>query len=227
MAWNLFKKKKTTAQEDATTDELIQKINKALQEAKDDKRAAEKEIEKIKDWAAEAIVEAYADIFPNGHLTYYRDKYKDDALQNYEKIKSENTEKIGAEKAAETDKLVKAYMAQIKLRKSKLELYDKLVEKYEASKTKWADLQQAKTQESKLDKHKERLKSLDGVGDDFVEAFSDTEEMKSLQEEFELRAEYTKQLALLNKKYTEENTDDYTGSLAFKEEIDKMIQSID
>ena len=43
----------------------------------------------------------------------------------------------------------------------------------------------------------------------------------------ELKAEYEKQLSILNEKYKDENVEDYTSSVAFKEEIDKMINEID
>lgn len=181
----------------------------------------------INTWAAEAIVETYAEIFPNGHLTYYREKYKKDALENYEKYKTENAETIGAEKADKCDKIVKAYMTQIKLRESKLTLYDKLVTKYTETKDKLKNIELKKVEEDKVTKHEERIKKLDGAETDYVNAMTDTVELEELEKEFELKAEYANQLSILNEKYKDtEDVEDYTTSLAFKDEIDKMIDDI-
>jgi hypothetical protein len=228
MAWNIFKKENDNIQNQKGID-FKTKINNALREAENDKRDAEKEIDGIKGWAAEAIVETYADIFPNGHLTYYREKYKDDALENYEKYKSENEEKIGIEKAERCDKIVNSYMTQIKLRESKLELYDKLVQKYTEIKDKLKVPEHQKVEEDKIHKHEDRIKKLDGesADTDYVEAMTDTVKLDELEKEFELKQEYAKQLSELDEKYKDnQDLEDYTASLAFKDEIDKMIDEI-
>ena len=98
MGWNIFKKGKDKLQNQEGID-FKTKIENALRNAENDKRDASNEIEKIRSWAAEVIVETYAEIFPNGHLTYYREKYKNDALENYEKYKTENADKIEPEKS--------------------------------------------------------------------------------------------------------------------------------
>lgn len=226
MARRIFKGGKNKT-EDQLTGEFNKKINNALSDAQDDKREASNDIEKIKSWAAEAIVETYADVFPNGHLTYYREKYKDDALEKYEQIKKDNAEKIGIDKAEKCDQIVKAYMTQIKLRESKVKLYDKLVKNYEQTKVKLKEVELKQLEDDKINKHEERLKQLDGADDDYVEAITDTAKMEELVNEFELKAEYAKQLSILNEKYKDENVEDYTSSVAFKEEIDKMINEID
>jgi len=226
MAWNIFKKGKD--KQNPKEVDFKTKIENALRNAENDKRDASNEIEKIRSWAAESIVETYAEVFPNGHLTYYREKYKSDALENYEKYKTENAEKIGAEKADKCDKIVKAYMTQIKLRESKLQLYDKLVEKYQGTKAKLKDLELKKVSEDKVTKHEERIKQLDGSENEYVDAMTDTIELEELEREFELKAEYANQLSLLNEKYKDrEDVEDYTTSLAFKDEIDKMINEIE
>ena len=226
MAWKVFKGNKDK-NEEGLNSEFTRKIDNALFDARNDKKDASNEIGKIRTWAAEAIVETYADIFPNGHLTYYREKYKDDALEKYEQIKKDNAEKIGIDKAEKCDKIVKAYMTQIKLRESKVKLYDKLVKNYEQTKEKLKEVELKQIEDNKINKHEERLKQLDGADDDFVEAVTDTAQMEELVNEFELKAEYAKQLSLLNKKYKDDSVEDYTTSLAFKEEIDKMIDEID
>ena len=225
MARRKFKSSKNKT-EDQLNSEFNKKIDNALTDAQNDKREASNDIEKIKSWAAEAIVETYADIFPNGHLTYYREKYKDDALEKYEQIKKDNAEKIGIDKAEKCDQIVKAYMTQIKLRESKVKLYDKLVKNYEQTRGKLKEVELKQLEDDKVNKHEERLKQLDGSDDDFVEAITDTAKMEELVSEFELKAEYAKQLSILNEKYKDESVEDYTSSTAFMEEIDKMINEI-
>ncbi len=229
MAWKFFQKSKERLHNpQAKGSELEMKINSALKSAENDRQEANKEIDKIKDWAAEVIVETYADVFPNGNLTYYREKYKEDALEKYEQIKSDNSEKVGAEKAEKCDKIVKAYMTQIKLRESKLQLYDKLVTKYQDVKTKLEEAKKTKLQEDKIHQHEERIKNLDNADNEYIDASTDTAKFEELEKEFELKSEYANQLNILNEKYKDkENVEDYTASLAFKDEIDKMIDEID
>jgi hypothetical protein len=225
MALNLFKKPEKT--DEQIQSEFAKKIDTALMNAQADKRNAQTEIERIKSWAAEAIVETYASIFPNGHLTYYREKYKTDALAKYEQIKNDNAGKIGEEKAEKCDNIVKAYLSQIKLRESKLILYDKIVSKYQDTKSRLKELEKNKVEQNKLDKHEDRLKQLDGVEKDYVDAMNDTAEMEELEKEFELKAEYANQLALLNEKYKDGKVEDHTSVQAFTDEIDKITQEIE
>jgi len=229
MAWKFFQKSKERLHNPKVKgSELEMKINTALKNAIDDKTAAEKEIEQIKNWAAEIIVETYAETFPNGNLTYYREQYKTDALEKYEQIKAENKDKVEEEKTKKCDKIVKAYMTQIKLRESKLQLYDKLAGKYQEVKDKLDDAKKTKSEEDKIHKHEERIKELDNADNEYVDASTDTAKFEELEKEFELKTEYANQLNQLNEKYKDtENVEDYTTSLAFKDEIDKMINEID
>ena len=229
MTWKFFQKSKERLHNPQQKgNELEMKINTALKNAENDKLAAAKEIQQIKDWAAEAIIETYAEVFPNGNLTYYREQYKEDALEKFEQIESENKDKVGAEKAEKCNKIVKAYMTQIKLRESKLQLYDKLAEKYREVKEKLDENKKTKSEEDKIHKHEKRIKELDGVDNEYIDAATDTAKFEELEKECELKSEYANQLNILNEKYKDtENVEDYTASLAFKDEIDKMINEID
>ncbi|NPA68807.1 MAG: hypothetical protein GXO50_09390, partial [Chlorobi bacterium] len=178
----------------------------------------------------EAIIETYADIFPEGNLTYYKEKYKNEALEKYEQIKTENADKTNPEKAVKCDKIVKAYFSQIKLRESKIILYDKIIDKYNTLKNKINETEEIKQAKNKIHKHEERIKKLDGEKADteYENALTDTLKLEELEREFQLKTEYTKQLSALQKKYKDEkNVEDYTTSLAFKEEIDKMIDELE
>ncbi len=226
MAWNFFKKSKKKDQDNNESNSLEKKINDALRNAQNDKQEAEKEIEKIKSWTTEVIIDTYADMFPNGHLTYYRERYKKNALENYEKIKIENEDKISRQEVEKCDKIVNGYLNQIALRESKLKLYAKIESEYLKTKQK---LKQTKLQEinnDKLDAHEERLKKLDSDTGAYVDATSDTAELDELKREFELKEEYVKQLALLSDKYDTDSKENYNNATAFKEEIDRMTDDI-
>lgn len=227
MAWNIFKKDKD--KNDLEDNSFEKKINEALKNAQNDKRDAIKDIDKIKSWAAEVIVDTYAEVFPNGHLTYYREKYKKDALEKYEQIKTDNAGKVPADKAEKCDRLLKGYLNQIGLRESKLKLYEKLEKQYLDTKSKLKNLDADKITNDKIDTHEERLRMLDSDTNTYVDAMSDTAKLDELQKEFELKNEYIKQLNELSEKYDTDNDDDatYNTSNAFKEELDKMIDDMD
>lgn len=226
MAWNIFKKNKE--EENPLEDNsLEQKIDLALKNAKNDKRLAETDIQKIKSWIAEVIVETYADAFPNGNLTYYREKYKEDALQNYDKIKSDNADKVTPDKAEKCDKIVVGYLNQIALRESKLKLYDKLVNEYTATKNKLKNVNLNKVANDKISSHEDRLKQLDDDTKSYVDAVTDTNEMDELKREFELKSEYFNQLNKLSDKYDTQSDDSYDNAIAYKSEIDKILGDMD
>lgn len=225
MAWNPFKRKKDD--DSLESDKLEKKIDEALSNAKNDRREAEKDIEKIRSWTAEVIIDAYAHLFPNGNLTYYREKYKDDAIADYEKIKKDNAGKISQEKADKCDKLVSGYFNQIELRESKLKLYQKLENEYKKTKEKLKKVSVTKKSNEKLDTHEDRLRMLDSDTETYVDAVSDTAKLDELQKEFELKSEYINQLAILSDKYDTESSESYNNSKAFKEELDKLIDDIE
>ena len=221
----LFNRKNKEKKNKLEDNSLERQVEEALRKAKNDKREAERDIEKIKSWAAEAIVETYASVFPNGHLTYYREKYKEDALSKFERIKADNADKILPEEAEKCDKIVTAYMNQISLRESKLKLFEKLEKEYAATKLKLKELGQKKQKGDKFLKHSERLNSLDEHAETLAEAMTDSNNLEEIQREFELKTEYVNQLEKLNLEYSDDV--DHDNALAFKEEIDKMSKELD
>lgn len=226
MAWNIFKKNKKEEDNIENNKGLEKKIDDALKNAQKDKNEAFADIEKMRTWAAEVIIDTYAHLFKNGHLTYYREKYKKTAIENYEKIRIENLNKIPRQKSDKCEKIVKGYLNQIALRESKLNLYSKLEEEYLKTKQKLKQTELHKISDDKLSTHEERLRKLDSNTNSYVDAMEDTTEFDELQREFELKAEYVKQLALLSDKYDTDNKEDYNNAIAFKDEIDKMTKEI-
>lgn len=225
MAWNIFKNKKK--ENPLENNSLEQKVDLALKNAKNDKRQAAADVEKIESWIAEVIVETYAEAFPNGHLTYYREKYKDEAIEKYETIKADNKDKISPEKVEKCDKIVKGYLNQIELRKSKLILYEKLEKEYTATKLKLKQLDSQEKSDNKVESHEDRLRQLDTETSSYVDAVTDTNKLDELQKEFELKSEYLNQLTILSDKFDTQSSDTYDNSLAYKEEIDKIIKDLD
>jgi len=218
MGWNIFKSSKD---KEITLEE---RINLALQKAKEDKRKAGKEIGDIKVWAAEAIVDVYSAFFPNGHLTYYRKQYAETALPKYEEIKQKYASQIDPEMVEKCDHLVSGYLNQIQLRESKLKLFEKIEAEYMKTKEK---LKMAEAQGKKTDRiqeHEERLKTLDDDVEGLSTAMTQTYKLDDIKQEIALKEEYFNQLEKLNNQFADET--DHTNSLAYKEEIDKMINEM-
>jgi len=161
---------KSDKEEDAQDNSLEVRIKNAIQKCETDKREAESDIKKLRGWAAEAIIDAYADFFPNANLSYYRDKYKETALANYEKTKTEYGAKLGSEMVEKCDKIVAGYLNRALMLESKLKLVDKLYNEQLTLQKKLEGATQRAAKDNKLDKHADRLKSLD----DDVTGLSDT-----------------------------------------------------
>ncbi len=228
MGWNPFKKKEQTEEEvnRLEDDSLENSIKEALKKAQNDKREVLKEIEKIKNWQAEAVIDTYVHLFPNGELSFYREKYKETALTDYPRIKEENVKKVKPEDAEKCQKIVDNYSNQIELRKSKLKLFEKLEEEYQKTKEKLDKVNSEKERGDKFSKHSERLSSLDESAETISDAMIDTQNLEELKREFELKQEYVKQLEALNTQYSDDDIN-IDSSPAFKDEIDKITKEID
>jgi hypothetical protein len=217
MGWNIFKKKEKEPS-------LEERIELALQKAKQDKRQAAREIEDINQWAADAIIDVYSAFFPNSNLTYYRKQYAETALEEYENIKKKYASEIEAEMVEKCDKIVAGYMNQIKLRESKLKLFQKLEEEYKKTKEKLRVAEKQGERTDNLQEHAERLKNLDDSSESLSTAMTDTYKLEDIKGDIEEKEEYFNQLEKLNNQFSDES--DFNTSLAFKDEIDKMIEKI-
>jgi hypothetical protein len=220
-----FSKDKPKEEENSLeNNSLEKKVDEALLKARNEKRETQREIENIKSWTAEAIIDTYAVLFPNGNMTYYREQYKKDAMAKYETIKTENAGKISEEEAEKCDKIVKAYLNQIALRESKLKLYEKLEAQYLDTKEKLKGVAAQKLKGDKFQKHSERLNSLDTNTETLSEAMLEQNKLGDIKQEFELKSEYVNQLEKLKLNYSDDNNHD--DASAFKDEIDKMINDM-
>ncbi|MCF6240371.1 MAG: hypothetical protein L3J74_03380 [Bacteroidales bacterium] len=248
MGWNIFKSSNKDEEKS-----LIQKIDNSLQKTKREKRLVEKEIEEIKDWAANAIIDAYSDFFPNSELTYYRKKYAETALEEYEKIKAKFGSQMDEIEVKKCDDIVKSYLEQIHIREEKLKLYENLEKEYKESKEK---LKQAKfqeieneknrTKEERLQAHAQKLKLLEEKSNKKIsEIEKESYELEDIKQDVVYHEEYHKELNRLNKQFQkdknvfekdifefdDENTssenEENKPSSSFKDEIDDILNSID
>ncbi len=143
----LFGKKKEEEKENQDN-ALEEQINDAIKQAEEGLKNEQEEIKSILSSVKDVIIDTYIDYFPNAQYSYYRDQIKEEALEKYPKIKEENASKIDAEVAEKCDKIVKAYLNQVELRKSKILFYEKLVKKYQDSQK---QLKEAKEKKLKLE----------------------------------------------------------------------------
>jgi len=218
MGWNIFKKKEKEPS-------LGERVELALQKAKQDKRLATKEIDDINQWAADAIIDVYSAFFPNSNLTYYRKQYAESALKEYDNIKEKYASEIEPEMVEKCDKIVTGYMNQIKLRESKLKLFQKLEDEYKKTKEKLRMAEKQGERTDNLQEHTERLESLDSDSKSLSTAMTETYKLEDIKDDIAMKEEYFNQLEKLNHQFADES--DYNTSLAFKEEIDKMIEGIE
>jgi hypothetical protein len=218
MGWNIFKKDKEKEVS------LQERVELALQKAKEDKRLASKEIQDINKWAAEAIIDFYSAFFPNSNLTYYRNQYAATALAEYKNIKEKYSAQLDAEMVEKCDNIVSGYLNQIQLRESKLKLFEKIEAEYLQTKEKLRMAEKQGQRTDKIQQHTERLKNLDNDSTSLSTAMTETYKLDDLKEEIALKEEYFNQLEKLNNQFADES--DYNNSIAYKGEIDKMIEGM-
>ncbi len=221
MAWNLFGNKD---KEEDPNKEIEERMNLALQKARQDKRNMEAEIRKLDNWARDAIVDTYADFFPNAKYSYYKEKHKTTALEEYENMKKQYAEKLDAEVVEQCDRIVQGYLNQIELSKSKMQLYDKIVEQYENLKQKMQQAKQLGTRRAELSEHEKRLKSMDEDTGHFANSYMQSSDLEYIKNEVETHEEYMKQLDKISLEMSDK--DNYSGALAYKDEVDKMLKNL-
>lgn len=217
MGWNIFKKKEKEPS-------LEERVELALQKAKQDKRTAEKEIKDIKEWMADAILDVYSPYFPNANLTYYRKQYAETAVTDYEKTKEKYSGELETELVEKCDRIISGYKNQIKLRESKLALFEKLEQEYKKTKEKLRLAEKQGERTTGLQEHTERLKNLDDDSESLSTAMTETYKLEDLKDDIAEKEEYFNQLEKLNLQFSDET--DFNTSLAYKDEIDKMVDKL-
>lgn len=198
------------------------RIKEAIEKCEIGKKTSENKIKEIDDWARDIIVQIYSDFLPQANLSFYRDKYKKEALENYQKIKTEHASKLDTAIVEKCDKIVSGYLTQIQAQNSKLEFFEKLLKKYNES---FKNLQTAKRLSKNIDKHGKRLTKMDDDTSQLAEVYSGTYEMEDITKDFELKTEYYKQIVQLQEQYGEDK-ESYNNAEAYKEEMDKIVKNL-
>ncbi len=222
MIWNLFKKDKNSEQDENS---LEKRIVMALKKARQDKRDAERDINKIKGWAAEAIIDVYADFFPNANLTFYREKYKENALEQYGETKKKYASKLATGTVEKCDRIVQGYINQVELRISKMKLYEKLENEYLKTKQQLDNAMKQSARGDKLKSHSERLKELDNDTSSVSDSMTDSYKLEEITKDIEYKEEYLNQLDKLNEEFGDDSN--FDNAVSYKSELDKMIKDIE
>jgi len=221
MIWNLFKKDK---QEEDPTKELGRKIQIALQKSEEDKRNAEKQVKVIETWAADAIIDNYAEFFPNANLSFYRDKYKQTAFAEYEKIKEQHASKLDAEVVENCEKVVQGYKNQIELQKAQVVLFEKLFKEHQSTKRKFDAMLARNKRNEQMEDHNKKLQEMNnntrGLGDVYKDEFT----LEEINEEFSHQEIYFEELHKLKQQYGDDSN--FDNAVAYKDEIEKITNKI-
>lgn len=222
MIWNLFKKDKDES-EDQTL-ELGRKIQIALQKSEQDKREAEKMVKTIETWAADAIIDNYAEFFPNANLSFYRDKYKLTAFAEYENIKAEHGAKLNADVFENCEKVVQGYKNQIELQKSQVVLFEKLYKEHVKTKQKYDAMLARNKRNEQMEKHNQKLQEMNnntsGLGDIYKDEYS----LEDINREFADQETYFDELHKLKQQYGDDSN--FESAIAYKDEIDKISNKL-
>ena len=220
MFWDLFKKE----EEADPTKELGRKIQIALKKSEEDKREAAKMVTTIEGWAADAVIDNYAQFFPNANLSYYRDKYKKTAFAEYEKIKEEHSSKLDAGVVENCEKVVQGYKNQIELQNAQVVLSEKLYNEHLKTKQKYDAMLAKNKRNEEMQNHNERLQDMNnntrGLGDAYKDEFT----LEEINDEFSHQEIYFEELHKLKQQYGDDSN--FDNALAYKTEIEKMSNKI-
>lgn len=206
-----------------------QQVEKALEKCKIEKKQEFENIDNIKKWAKDIIIE----IFDVPTVFWYEE------LNKYENIKlhKKNIEvnKVLVEK---TDLLIEEYREQIKLSNSKITFcetlineYNTILERYENTAEK---INQIKNEEKKLallNKHKKRVAKMRSESSSFNEMYEETgileilnNDISDIEDDFKIKQEVTEYINNLDKHFLEDT--DNIDSLPIRKEIEKLSSEI-
>ncbi|RLD84351.1 MAG: hypothetical protein DRJ10_01470 [Bacteroidetes bacterium] len=168
MTWikNLFSK--SVKNDDIDKKELLlQNINHAILQSREEIDKLELEIEQIKKWTAEII---HDNFHVPGDFWY-------EELAHYNAIKENKENKsVEQEVITKSNELIKEYQSQIKFRETKKELNKMTITKYEETKQKILNFDTVKSiseviseKPDTFQKHKKRIHELSQNPDDFIE----------------------------------------------------------
>ncbi len=198
-------------------DDLETQVRNALSSIRQQKFKADAKINRLKEWANDAIFTTYGNLF--------KDKYfKTELYEKYDEIKIEYASQIPEAQSEKTDQIVSSCINHMLTEKSKVETLDKLQKEHEALRDKLKESKMQQRQSKKLDKHVSRLNANDDdlTGEATIAKADYT--LDDLKNEVALKQEYVKQLEELSLKYGDNiegtQVNDYKSQLdALKEKL--------
>lgn len=204
--------------------DLSEEIDDAIKKYNNERVKNFDEIDDLRKWAADLIQEVF--YVPKDFWYEEIEKYFE--IKNLDKNKS-----LPQHILDETDNIIKGYIAQINLRRKKIELCDlsiekhkKLYEKYQNTEKKLADFESYRHLEEEFDKHNNKLFDLETniEVNNSIDLETLENQGKNIEEELEVQKEVYKQIEILQKKYGLKN--DFFHAEIFTNEINKIINNI-
>ncbi len=206
-----------------------QQVEDALVKCKTEKKQEFDNIDNIKKWAKDIILE----IFDVPTAFWYEE------MNEYENIKfHENNLNVSKMLVKKTDLLIKEYREQIKLSNSKIFFcetlineYKEILERYENTARKINQIQSEEKKLALLSKHKKRIAKMRSGTGNFEEMYEETgmldvlnNDISNIEDDFKIKQEVTEYIANLDKEFIEdtENPD----SLPIRKEIEKLTSEI-
>ena len=232
MSWikKIFKSKQSLNDElISREDDMLLKLDTSIKNCQSEIKRAEDETGQIRNWAIEAIRGS----FEVPQRFWYEE------LKMYQEIRgleeNQSIDKLVIEKC---DEVVLGYLDEIELRRTKIQLYQGLIKKYETSKDKMLLIKQKKDNESiaqsklqALEKHSKRLEQLREDPENLPTHIEETTQLELMKEEinevyteYEISEEVRNCLVEINQQF--KSADSSMGSKAAIEEIKALLDKI-
>jgi len=173
---------------------LEEEVRSALSSIRKQKFKSEAKINRLKEWANDAIDTTYGSLFGDKF-------FRTSLYEQYTEIKKEFESKVPAAQVEKTDQIVGRCLSHMLTEKSKMETLDKLQTEHEALKEKLRESKMQQRKTKRLDKHVDRLNtSNDDLSGEETIAKADYT-LDDLKQEVAMKQEYVKQLEELSLKY--------------------------
>ncbi len=176
------------------TDDMEGQLREALSSIRRQKFKADAKINRLKEWANDAIDTTYGN--------FLGDKYFRTTLyEQFNEVEAEFAGKIPEAQAEKTQQIVNTCMQHMLAEKSKIETLDTLQKEHEELRQKLKDSKMQQRQSKRLDKH---INNLNANNDDLSAEETIAKAgytFDDLKQEVALKQEYVKQLEELSMKY--------------------------
>lgn len=174
--------------------ELEGEVRNALSSIRKQKFKSEAKINRLKEWANDAIDTTYGSLLGD---KFFRTKLYD----QYDEIKVQFSSQVSDAQVEKTDQIVASCVNHMLTEKSKMETLDKLQKEHELLRDKLKKAKMEQRQSKRLDKHVNRLNETnDDLSGETLIAKADYT-LDDLKQEVAMKQEYVKQLEELSLKY--------------------------